>query len=166
MSLSIWGIRNGIKAVIRLDQRARRRPTLPGRRFTDGSNIAPINHVATQPHPSARTQGASRTMCGDGPEEGQNAVTAPLPHAMAVSTILRTLSACGGIKGVSCSKLHIWTFERTKSALVPLYIRPSLQQETVSVIQDLVSAGKSVSQAAKHRGIGRSTAYRVIRNAA
>ena len=22
-------------------------------------------------------------MCGDGPEEGQNAVTAPLPHAMA-----------------------------------------------------------------------------------
>ena len=31
--------------------------------------------------------------------------------------------------------------------------RPSLQQETVSVLQDLVSAGKSVSQSAKHLGI-------------
>ena len=28
--------------------------------------------------------------------------------------------------------------------------------------QDLVEAGKSVSQAAKHLGIGRSTAYKVI----
>ena len=43
--------------------------------------------------------------------------------------------------------------------------RPPLQPETISALQDLVEAGKSVSQAAKHLGIGRSTAYKVIRNA-
>jgi hypothetical protein len=40
-----------------------------------------------------------------------------------------------------------------------------LQPETISALQDLVSAGKSVAQAAKHLGIGRSTAYKAIRNA-
>jgi DNA-binding phage protein len=38
-----------------------------------------------------------------------------------------------------------------------------MQPETVSALQDLVSAGKSVAQAAKHLGIGRSTAYKAIR---
>ena len=41
--------------------------------------------------------------------------------------------------------------------------RPPLQQTTISALQDLVGAGKSVSQAAKHLGIGRSTAYKAIR---
>ena len=40
--------------------------------------------------------------------------------------------------------------------------RPPLQPETISALQDLVEAGKSVSQAAKRLGIGRSTAYKVI----
>lgn len=40
--------------------------------------------------------------------------------------------------------------------------RPPLEAETISALQNLVEAGKSVSQAAKHLGIGRSTAYRVI----
>ena len=58
--------------------------------------------------------------------------------------------------------------DRTKDGLATVQNsgHPPLQQETVSAIQDLVSAGKSVSQAATHLGIGRSTAYRVIRNAA
>ena len=43
--------------------------------------------------------------------------------------------------------------------------RPPLQLETISALQDLVEAGKSVSQAAKHLGIGRSTAYKVINEA-
>ena len=38
--------------------------------------------------------------------------------------------------------------------------RPPLLPETISALQDLVEAGKSVSQAAKHIGIGRSTATR------
>ena len=42
--------------------------------------------------------------------------------------------------------------------------RPPLQPETISALRDLVSAGKSVAQAAKHLGIGRSTAYKVIGN--
>lgn len=42
--------------------------------------------------------------------------------------------------------------------------RPTLPPETISALQDLVGAGKSVAQAAKHLGIGRSTAYKVIRN--
>lgn len=41
--------------------------------------------------------------------------------------------------------------------------RPPLQPATISALQDLVGAGKSVSQAAKHLGIGRSTAYKAIR---
>ena len=40
--------------------------------------------------------------------------------------------------------------------------RPPLREETVSALQDLVSAGKSVSQAARHLGIGRSTAYKAM----
>ncbi|OSP53802.1 recombinase family protein [Pseudoruegeria sp. SK021] len=40
--------------------------------------------------------------------------------------------------------------------------RPPLQPETISALQDLVNAGTSVSKAAKHLGIGRSTAYKVI----
>ena len=40
--------------------------------------------------------------------------------------------------------------------------RPPLQPETISALQDLVEAGKSVSQAAKHLGIGRATAYKII----
>ena len=43
--------------------------------------------------------------------------------------------------------------------------RPALQAETISALQDLVKAGKSVTQAAKHLGIGRSTAYKIINNA-
>lgn len=41
--------------------------------------------------------------------------------------------------------------------------RPPLQPATISALKDLVGAGKSVSQAAKHLGIGRSTAYKAIR---
>ena len=40
--------------------------------------------------------------------------------------------------------------------------RPPLQPKTISAMQDLVEAEKSVSQAAQHQGIGRSTAYKVI----
>ena len=60
--------------------------------------------------------------------------------------------------------------ERTKDGLINARKhgrtpgRPPLQPETISALQDLVSAGKSVAQAAKHLGIGRSTAYKVIRN--
>ena len=43
--------------------------------------------------------------------------------------------------------------------------RPPLQPETISALQDLIEAGKSVSQAAKHLGIGRSTAYKIISKA-
>lgn len=43
--------------------------------------------------------------------------------------------------------------------------RPALDSEKISALQDLVSAGKSVSQAAKHLGIGRSTAYKAIKKA-
>ena len=60
--------------------------------------------------------------------------------------------------------------ERTKDGLINARKqgrtlgRPTLQPETISALQDLVSAGKSVAQAAKHLGIGRSTAYKVIKN--
>jgi DNA invertase Pin-like site-specific DNA recombinase len=60
--------------------------------------------------------------------------------------------------------------ERTKDGLVNARKhgrtpgRPPLQPETISALQDLVGAGKSVAQAAKHLGIGRSTAYKAIRN--
>src|SRR6056297_509692 len=60
--------------------------------------------------------------------------------------------------------------ERTKDGLINARKhgrtpgRPPLQPETISALQDLVNAGKSVAQAAKHLGIGRSTAYKVIRN--
>lgn len=60
--------------------------------------------------------------------------------------------------------------ERTKDGLINARKqgrtpgRPPLQPETISALQDLVSAGKSVAQAAKHLGIGRSTAYKVVRN--
>jgi len=40
--------------------------------------------------------------------------------------------------------------------------RPPLPTETISALQDLIGAGKSISQAAKHLGIGRSTAYKII----
>ena len=40
--------------------------------------------------------------------------------------------------------------------------RLPLEEGTVSAPQDLVKAGNSVSQAAKHLGIGRSTAYKII----
>ena len=43
--------------------------------------------------------------------------------------------------------------------------RLPLQPETISALQDLVEVGKSVSQVAKHLGIGRSTAYKVINEA-
>lgn len=61
--------------------------------------------------------------------------------------------------------------ERTKDGLINARRhgrapgRPPLPPETISALQDLVGAGKSVSQAAKHLGIGRSTAYKAIRNA-
>ena len=41
--------------------------------------------------------------------------------------------------------------------------RPSLHSDTVSALQELVDNGTSVTMAAKYVGIGRSTAYRVIR---
>ena len=59
--------------------------------------------------------------------------------------------------------------ERTKDGLAAARKRgrkpgrPSLEAETVSALQNLITAGTSVSQAAKHLGIGRSTAYKVIR---
>ena len=62
-------------------------------------------------------------------------------------------------------------FERTKNGLINARKygrtpgRPALQSETISALQDLVGAGKSVSQAAKNLGIGRSTVYNEIRNA-
>ncbi len=43
--------------------------------------------------------------------------------------------------------------------------RPPLPPETIPALQDLAGAGKSVSQAAKHLGIGRSTACKAIGNA-
>lgn len=58
--------------------------------------------------------------------------------------------------------------ERTKDGLIAARKRgrtpgrPRLQDETISALQDLVAAGQSVSQAAKHLGIGRSTAYKII----
>lgn len=59
--------------------------------------------------------------------------------------------------------------ERTKDSLINarkhgrVLGRPPLPLETISALQDLIDAGKSVSQAAKHLGIGRSTAYKAIR---
>lgn len=61
--------------------------------------------------------------------------------------------------------------ERTKDGLINARKhgrtpgRPPIPPETISAFQDLISAGKSVSQAAKHLGIGRSTAYKIIKNA-
>jgi len=60
--------------------------------------------------------------------------------------------------------------ERTKDGLASarkhgrIPGRPRLPPATISALQDLVGAGKSVSQAAKHLGIGRSTAYKAIRS--
>jgi DNA invertase Pin-like site-specific DNA recombinase len=60
--------------------------------------------------------------------------------------------------------------ERTKDGLAStrkhgrIPGRPPLPPATISALQDLVGAGKSVSQAAKHLGIGRLTAYTVIRS--
>jgi DNA invertase Pin-like site-specific DNA recombinase len=60
--------------------------------------------------------------------------------------------------------------ERTKDGLASarkhgrIPGRPPLPPATISALQDLVGAGKSVSQAAKHLGIGRSTAYKAIRS--
>ena len=60
--------------------------------------------------------------------------------------------------------------ERTKDGLINARKhwrvpgRPPLPPETISALEDLIGAGKSVSQAAKHLGIGRSTAYKAIRN--
>ena len=61
--------------------------------------------------------------------------------------------------------------ERTKDGLINARKhgrnpgRPPLQPETIPALQDLIGAGKSVAQAAKHLGIGRSTAYKAIKNA-
>ena len=58
--------------------------------------------------------------------------------------------------------------ERTKDGLTAAKKRgrnpgrPSLQPETISALQKLVAARTSVSQAAKHLGIGRSTAYKAV----
>ena len=41
--------------------------------------------------------------------------------------------------------------------------RPSLHADTVPALQELVDNGMSVTRAAKYVGIGRSTAYRVVR---
>ena len=42
--------------------------------------------------------------------------------------------------------------------------RPPLDPETVSALQNLVSAGMTAGQAAKQLNIGRSTAYKITRN--
>ena len=42
---------------------------------------------------------------------------------------------------------------------------PAIATKTIPALQDLVAARKSVSQAERHFGIGRSTAYKAIRNA-
>ena len=42
--------------------------------------------------------------------------------------------------------------------------RPSLTPATISALRDLVGAGKSIPQAAKHLGIGRSTAYKALQS--
>ncbi len=58
--------------------------------------------------------------------------------------------------------------ERTKDGLAAARKRgrhperPALEPDTISALRDLVDAGQSISQAAKHLGIGRSTAYRAI----
>ena len=63
---------------------------------------------------------------------------------------------------------HRLISERTKDGLINARKhgrtpgRPPLQPETISALQDLVEAGKSVSQAAKYLGTGRSTAYKII----
>ena len=44
--------------------------------------------------------------------------------------------------------------------------RPPLQPAIISVLRDLVEAGKFVSQAAKHIGVGKSTAYKAVKIAA
>ncbi len=41
--------------------------------------------------------------------------------------------------------------------------RPYTKDETVSALKNLVDAGMTPAQAAKHLGIGRSTAYRIAR---
>ena len=59
--------------------------------------------------------------------------------------------------------------ERTKDGLLAARKRgsspgrPPLHAHTVSALQELVANGTSVTRAAKFVGIGRSTAYRVIR---
>ena len=59
--------------------------------------------------------------------------------------------------------------ERTKDGLLAARKRgrtpgrPPLHADTVSALQDLVTNGTSVTRAAEYVGIGRSTAYRVIR---
>ena len=63
---------------------------------------------------------------------------------------------------------HRLISERTKDGLINARKhgrtpgRPPLQPEPISALQDLVEAGKSVSQAAKYLGTGRSTAYKII----
>ena len=49
-----------------------------------------------------------------------------------------------------------------KSRVVGVKAPGSGNAETISALQDLVEAGKSVSQAARYLGIGRSTAYKII----
>ena len=87
----------------------------------------------------------------------------------------REISGCRRV-GVPC----LWTIaqferrlisERTKDGLATARKhgrnpgRPPLQPETISALQDLDETGESVSQAAKHLGIGRSTTYKVINEA-
>lgn len=61
------------------------------------------------------------------------------------------------------------TSERTKDVLRAARKRgrspgrPSLRANTISALEELVDNGTSVTRAAKYVGIGRSTAYRVIR---
>ena len=58
--------------------------------------------------------------------------------------------------------------ERTKDGLAAARARgrtpgrPGISDEKVSALQDLVAAGQSVTQAAKHLRIGRSTAYKAL----
>lgn len=59
--------------------------------------------------------------------------------------------------------------ERTKDGLQAARMRgskpgrPSLKPDTITALQNLVDAGMTAGQAAKQLGIGRSTAYRLIK---
>jgi transcriptional regulator of acetoin/glycerol metabolism len=54
--------------------------------------------------------------------------------------------------------------QNTSACKLGIFTSALLGRIHPALTQDLVSAGKSVAQAAKHLGIGRSTDYKMIRN--